>query len=309
MNRQRIAQLLSLSVLLSSGSTYADGLLVPALHPSSPSTAQKPAVVQTTSELSEDSVPLNGKEKKAVQLSEQWQNKSDPTVLNEQGAITFTFGNSLPTVICAPLYACDVGLQTGEIVTQVDVGDAARWKITPATSGSGDFATTHLIIKPMDLGLISNMVVSTNRRMYHMRLISKKADWMPMISFTYPESADEAWKQYQATQKQEEASSKTAAQEASLLNFNYRLSGDSPRWKPIRVYSDTRKTYIQFPENAQYADIPPLVLLGENHQPQLVNYRLVGDRYVVDTLIDQAALISGTGRHQERVTITREEQK
>jgi len=282
-------------------SSYADGLLVPAIHPT-PAMSQKPEPI---SDLSDDTVQLNGKEKKAIQLSEQWQSKADPATLNDQGAITFTFGNSLPTVVCAPLYACDVGLQSGEIVTQVDVGDAARWKITPATSGSGETTTTHLIIKPLDLGLISNMIVSTNRRTYHMRLVSKQGDWMPMISFTYPDSVDDAWKRYQATQPHEEAPQKTTIPEVSLLNFNYRLSGDHPRWKPVRVYSDTNKTYIQFPENAKQGDIPPLVLWGEDHQAQLVNYRLIGDRYVVDTLIDQAALISGTGRHQERVTITR----
>ena len=42
------------------------------------------------------------------------------------------------------------------------------------------------------------------------------------------------------------------------------------------------------------------------NQMQLVNYRMLDDRYVVDLVIDKAALIRGVGRHQERVEISRE---
>ncbi|TXH83454.1 MAG: P-type conjugative transfer protein TrbG, partial [Thauera aminoaromatica] len=35
------------------------------------------------------------------------------------------------------------------------------------------------------------------------------------------------------------------------------------------------------------------------------NYRVQGDRYIVDTIFDKAILIAGVGRSQDRVTITR----
>lgn len=37
----------------------------------------------------------------------------------------------------------------------------------------------------------------------------------------------------------------------------------------------------------------------------MVNYRLQGDRYIVDALFDKAMLIAGVGSRQRRVTITR----
>ena len=37
---------------------------------------------------------------------------------------------------------------------------------------------------------------------------------------------------------------------------------------------------------------------------KLVNYRPIGDRYVVDKVIDRAALIQGVGSDQIKVTIT-----
>jgi type IV secretory pathway VirB9-like protein len=39
-----------------------------------------------------------------------------------------------------------------------------------------------------------------------------------------------------------------------------------------------------------------------------VNYRVRGDRYIVDLVFDKAVLISGVGRQQTKVTITRLDQ-
>lgn len=38
----------------------------------------------------------------------------------------------------------------------------------------------------------------------------------------------------------------------------------------------------------------------------MVNYRIQGNRYIVDTVIDKAILVTGVGKDQDRVTITRE---
>jgi type IV secretion system protein VirB9 len=260
--------------------------------------------------LSEDTVKLTPKEQKAVSLSNQWKNRPTMPAPGENGAVNFAFGATLPSVVCAPLYACDVALQPGEIVNQVDVGDAPRWKVSPATSGSGESAITHLIIKPADVGLSSNMIVNTNRRTYSIRLVSKKEGWMPLITFSYPDDANAAWAAYHQAHAPEAALKGNVSRQDSLtqddLDFNYRLKGDNPRWKPVRVYASSSKTFIQFPASAQNADIPALVVLGPGHQDQLVNYRLIGNRYVVDQVIDRAALISGVGRHQTRVDIERE---
>ena len=42
-------------------------------------------------------------------------------------------------------------------------------------------------------------------------------------------------------------------------------------------------------------------------QPQIVNYRLQNDRYIVDQVFDRAVLSSGVGWTQEKVTIHRGE--
>jgi type IV secretion system protein VirB9 len=63
----------------------------------------------------------------------------------------------LPVVVCAPLHVCDLTLQPGEIVNDINIGDGVRWQITPAMQGAGDGLTTHVLIKPTDIGLVTNL--------------------------------------------------------------------------------------------------------------------------------------------------------
>ena len=58
-------------------------------------------------------------------------------------------------------------------------------------------------------------------------------------------------------------------------------------------------------------EAPTLLLLNKEggifseDETVMVNYRLQGDRYIVDTVFDRAILIAGVGGNQSRVTITR----
>ena len=45
--------------------------------------------------------------------------------------------------------------------------------------------------------------------------------------------------------------------------------------------------------------------LFSEDETAMVNYRLQGDRYIVDTVFDKAILIAGAGRTQDKITITR----
>jgi type IV secretion system protein VirB9 len=71
--------------------------------------------------------------------------------------MVFVFGATLPTVVCAALYVCDLVLEDGESVNGIHVGDAVRWNVAPATQGAAEKTITHIIIiviiiKPSDIG-------------------------------------------------------------------------------------------------------------------------------------------------------------
>jgi len=45
--------------------------------------------------------------------------------------------------------------------------------------------------------------------------------------------------------------------------------------------------------------------LFKKSESVMVNYRLQGCRYIVDSVFDKAVLVVGSGRSQEKITITR----
>ena len=258
-------------------------------------------------------VPLNAKEKAAVALSRRWANRAEMPHAGEDGYVRFLFGAALPTVVCAPLQVCDLALQPGEIVNNVNLGDSVRWKVTPSLSGLGATQITHLIIKPTDAGLVSSLDIATNRRTYAVRLVSTQAAWMPLVAFNYPDDAQAQWQQYrQNAGFGEAATTLPTGENTANLQFLC-ISGDGPRWTPIRAYTDGAKTYIEFPGSIGSQAAPALVALADDGSwftspsTQIVNYRVQGNRYVVDAALDRAALISGVGGGQQRVVISRGE--
>jgi type IV secretion system protein TrbG len=259
------------------------------------------------------SAPLNAKERRGVALARHWSSRAEMPQRGEDGVVRFLYGATLPTVVCAPLQVCDLALQPGEIVNNVNVGDKVRWNISPGLSGSPGGQMTHLIIKPTDAGLVSSLIIETNRRTYAIKLVSTQHEWMPLVAFNYPDDIQRQWSTYQQTVAFGAAASTLPTGESvANLEFGFRLSGDNPSWRPLRVYTDGSKTYIQFPRTIGSGVAPALVALDNDGSwfssptEQMVNYRMQGDRYVVDRVLDRAELVSGVGSSQTRVVITRD---
>jgi type IV secretion system protein VirB9 len=260
-------------------------------------------------------VPLSRKERKGVAYGREWAGNRDLPARGADGGVVFVFGSTLPAVVCAPLYVCDLVLQEGESVNDINVGDAVRWQISPATQGTGESAITHIIIKPTDVGLSTNLVITTSRRAYTIKLVSHNDNWMPRVSFQYPEDARTQWGLYRSQQERQReatAAQAEAAEDAGHVVFRYSLSGDEPSWRPVRVYASSTKTYIQFPRGIGSGDLPALVALANDGglftEPtkELVNYRFVNGRFEVDKVLERGALISGVGRDQVKVEIERQ---
>jgi P-type conjugative transfer protein TrbG len=250
---------------------------------------------------------LNAKEKRGARLARIWIDKREMPEMVGAGKIVFAFGETLPSVLCTPLYVSDISLQPDEKVRNVNIGDSVRWVVSPAMSGPAGSETTHIIVKPREAGLATIMVVTTDRRAYHIKLVSSKRNWMPFVGFTYPEDEQAQWQAYyrQAAKKKLENTISGTGENVAGLDFNYCITGTAP-WKPLRVYNDGVKTYIQMPCQMAQTEAPALLVIGYDKQKQMVNYRLYGDRYIVDQIFRKAVLIAGVGRSQTKITITRE---
>jgi type IV secretion system protein TrbG len=202
----------------------------------------------------------------------------------------------------APGQVTDIMLQPGEVLGAVAAGDTARWVIGDTASGTGADKRSHILVKPFSAGLATNLVVTTDRRTYHIALSSTPAIAMAALSWTYPQ--DQLLAVQHAAKETEAAAPLAAGIDPAQLHFDYAISGDSPAWRPLRAFDDGRRTYIEFPASLGVGEAPPLFLLGPKQEAQLVNYRVRGRFYIVDRLFDAAELRLGL-KHQDIVRVTR----
>jgi P-type conjugative transfer protein TrbG len=265
---------------------------------------------------------LTPQEKAGVDVTNAWRDKSLETLVGHPGenaAVEFRFGESLPSIVTAILQVTDVELQAGEIVTHVNLGDSTRWTVERAISGSGSSQVSHLIIKPRDIGLSTSLVVTTDRRTYHLLLVSDEKDFMHDVKFIYVEGAipvaaatptpvpvKVVAKDPPPRRKQSEGKTIVRQKVKDDADENYVITG-KPDWKPVSAYAKDGHTYLEMPASAKHGEAPVLFeekrsgLFG--HSKNLVNYRIHGKWVVCDHVLDRATLVSGVGLSQQRVTI------
>ena len=252
---------------------------------------------------------LTPSEERALKIAREWQAKAATQLTpgpGPDGAIQFLHGSVQPSIVCAVMQVTDIELQPGEQINNINIGDGARWLVEPAVTGAGVAEVQHIVIKPMDVGLETSLMVTTNRRTYHFRLKSHKTEYMPKVSFIYPDAVQQrflALKERQTEEKEKNTIPETQ-EYLGNLDFAYRISGDNAPWKPVRVYNDGVKTIIQMPPKMRQTEAPSLLVINAEGEA-LVNYRLQGDRFIVDQLFDKAMLIAGVGSKQTKITITR----
>lgn len=238
------------------------------------------------------------------------------------GKVLFSFGDSIPTVVCAPLRVCDVELEPGENIQGAPhIGDAVRWRIAPAVSYEGDQRVTHLIIKATAAELDTNLIVPTDRRTYYIRLVSSEDRYVSRVAFEYPEDA-RSWLKVSVPAPAAAAARPASAPAAVVtpppaddlpsvavgkLRFDYQVTAaaGNPKFKPVRVMDDGARVYITMADNMSVEEAPVLFLIGADGTEQIVNYRLRGNIFIIDRLADKLALVSGSGSAQQRVDISR----
>ncbi|MCA9491067.1 MAG: TrbG/VirB9 family P-type conjugative transfer protein, partial [Myxococcales bacterium] len=95
------------------------------------------------------------------------------------------------------------------------------------------------------------------------------------------------------------------------LDFGYEVELQGRRrarraidWAPLRAYSDGHRTIIEMPREMLRRDAP-ILLLRENGEDRIVNFRLRGRYFIVDRIFREAQLIRGVGRAQQRVIVRR----
>lgn len=230
-----------------------------------------------------DNVDLDDRDLKTLSKLDLLDAKQVAGTAYKAGLVTFAYGSGIPTVVCALLELTDLAFEKGESILSVQLGDSVRWNIESAISGSANDSVEHLIVKPLEAGLKTSMLITTDRRTYHIRLKSTEADFMPAVVFSYPNSlklpskkhyGNDSYLQYSSNYDSNEDHNDYSETNSSLKyyssvqnvsyegnsrpalnvaatyndstqrrNYNYSVDGDS-KIIPQNVYDDGKRTFI-----------------------------------------------------------------
>lgn len=198
---------------------------------------------------------------------------------------------ALYQVYTSPGRVTVISLQPGEELVTVAAGDTVQWIVGDTASGSGTSRRVAVMVKPVRVGITTNLVITTSRRTYLMELTSTAKAWMASVSWEYPRD------QMLALQAQAQAADAVTPVASGLsldqLHFRYVITGDSPPWKPVRAFDDGQHVYIQFPAGIAQGELPPLFVVGPDGKGELVNYRFHAPYDIVDRLFGAAELRLG----------------
>jgi len=209
---------------------------------------------------------------------------------------------ALYAIQASPQRITDIALEQGEVLLSVSAGDTTRWIVGDARSGGGATSQAHVLVKPNAANLSTNLVIMSDRRVYHLELKSVSGAAMASVSWRYPAEMLLANAPAPAAPPPPPAPPPFSPLQ---LNLRYRIDGDKPDWRPLAAFDDGRQVYIEMPEKMQTLEAPPLFAIGESG-PELTNYRIAGRYYVVDRLFDKAELRLGTGWGAKKVQIHRQ---
>ncbi|MBN9673705.1 P-type conjugative transfer protein TrbG [Roseibium aggregatum] len=210
---------------------------------------------------------------------------------------------ALYQVYTAPGKITDIALEPGEALTgagPIAAGDTARWIIGDTTSGSGEEPQVHILVKPTRPDIETNLVVTTDRRVYRIELRAAEGSYMPAVAWNYPRLPGSQRSAVTATPR---------IPSLAARNYRYGLTGDTPPWRPVAVYDDGRRVYVEFPGGIAQGEMPPVFVLGPEGKPEIVNSRVYRNILIVDRIFGAAELRLGSGKHQQTVRIVRTDGK
>src|SRR3546814_12143531 len=96
------------------------------------------------------------------------------------------------------------------------------------------------------MDLMTNLVINTNLRTYHMELRSTERTYMASVSWQYPQDQLIALRR----QNTEAQAAQPVATGVDLANVNFRYAIDRDRapWSPLRAFADGRPVLREFPD-------------------------------------------------------------
>lgn len=248
----------------------------------------------------------NELEDAVVAQAKRWQSgEKAKALMSSDGKVVFPFGQAMPKLTCSPSRACDIEMEPGETPRKVILGDQQNWTWEGADSIEKGKTVNHIVVQPKDNDVESNLIITTDRRTYHIKVYAPKTEgvYLNRIGFYYPEQLVSSWEDKmrraaEAKAKDETANVMRTPVSPEKMAFDYQVDGDSD-FRPVRVFNDGERTYITMPEEVRRGEYPTLSLIDENGKLMVVDYRrrlneMTGEvSFEVDKLFSKAELHRG----------------
>ncbi len=224
----------------------------------------------------------------------------------EPGVAVVPFGTASPELECETLRVCAVELETGERVVKTYLGDGERWKVDVQLSQEGGIKPL-VVLKPTECAIETNLIVSTDRRIYDV-LVKSRPCASPgeglklgprRLRFEYG-GFSQAWND--KGQRPGAAVTLPSEVKPQNLNFKYTWSGGWRGLKPKLVYDDGERIYVRLSKVPEKA---PAIFRQGSQGLELVPFRLEGSVYVIEAIPDELVLVSGPHEKRDRTVVRR----
>jgi type IV secretion system protein TrbG len=246
----------------------------------------------------------------ALNITEQYTDGTAIPTKGEAGRTVFIYGQKQPTIICNPSTVCMLELEKTEQIQHIDYLQNNGWDITPPQNGS-NLITIH----PTAPNLQTNALISTNKRIYNIKLQSTASRYMSLVSFSYPANDKEKWDSYYMINnikaKADEKKQQVAARNAQATNnnqandYSYSFIGNAS-FKPTSIWNDGVKTYIQLPKSVLSGELPIFQNINKLGMTKLVNqrYDAVKNIIEIDFKVVKGQLKLGQGKDKQIIDIS-----
>ena len=179
-------------------------------------------------------------------------------------------------------YVTDIELKQGEVVTYIAGGDTSRWLIDKAMVSN----IQHVYLKPIEKDIKTNVIINTNLHSYRIEVVSGD-EYDPLVTFKFDETNS-------PVSGNKNYSSFGNEMRSGRRNYNYRIKAKKNvdiTLMPQEIFDDGMKTYIKMRRENKY-DLPVIYTLDpwDGKTLSMVNYRVQGDYFVVDRVIEHGRL-------------------
>jgi type IV secretion system protein VirB9 len=221
-------------------------------------------------------------------------------VRSPDGSHRYAYDGSIPTIPVGVGDSCDIEFEAGETIRRVFLSDTLRWKLADGVSDASNIP--HLVVKPTATKLATTLTVLTDRRSYHIRLVSTPDRQAEYVRFTYPSKT--APPSPRAVDRAKLDTAIAATYTCQGLDIAY-VSGGANEFRNVQICNDGRHTYINAPE--WQGDLPMPYTL-DNGVDEIANYSYdpTHRQFIIDGVPTKLVLIRGSGRRQLRTTFERE---